>query len=526
MKKLIWITGLILFFNCPLASAHNIQVSNVSLQNVDATAKTIDIKFDLTWENSFTGTDANGKTFYDRAWVFVKFWNNASTVGAVPWQHATLMPGGTLVAYDQTAGVGISADSKGAFCKPGYNQTVRWNYGTDGLTSSANVKVRVMAIEMVYIPQGPFYVGDGSASQVAGQFRNGASTTTPNAPFAITSESAITLGGPGTGNLGNNNAVGEYVPTGQDDFNDTTTKTLPAAFPKGFNAFYIMKYDVSQGQYRDFLNTLSSAQANNRWSLFTTYRYGVKRSGSPAVYYCDLNSTGGAGDSKDGEWLMCNFIGWPDHCAYAAWAGLRPMTELENEKAARGGSPTNNAVPNEYAWGSVSITQATGITNSGANNETATPSNANCVYGWNVGPMRCGVFSASSTTRVQSGASFYGVMDLTGNLTNWCVAVGNGALGTTMGGRDFQGSHGNGTLATASGFEGNALNADWPGYDTSNSQQGVTGVNRVGTLRGGGFTGDVWRVRVSDRWLSTYYPNNLRSQFYSGGSRCVRTEGS
>ena len=34
--------------------------------------------------------------------------------------------------------------------------------------------------------------------------------------------------------------------------------TIPAAFPKGFQAFYIMKYETSQGQYTEFLNSISS----------------------------------------------------------------------------------------------------------------------------------------------------------------------------------------------------------------------------------------------------------------------------
>ena len=37
-------------------------------------------------------------------------------------------------------------------------------------------------------------------------------------------------------------------------------------------------------------------------------------------------------------------------------------------------------------------------------------------------------------------------------------------------GRNFQGSHGNGLLSSASGFEGNATPSDWPGIDAVTSR--------------------------------------------------------
>jgi len=135
-----------------------------------------------------------------------------------------------------------------------------WNWGANGLLASTMVRaqVKIFAIEMVYVTQGSFYVGDGTTTDVEGQFCSGTNTTKP---FQIISEGALTLGGGGASSLGNNNARGMPNDSSvSDDFNDTTSQALPATFPKGYNAFYMMKYDLTQGQYRDFLNTLTRTQ--------------------------------------------------------------------------------------------------------------------------------------------------------------------------------------------------------------------------------------------------------------------------
>ncbi|MBN2842287.1 MAG: hypothetical protein JXM68_04305, partial [Sedimentisphaerales bacterium] len=103
-----------------IARASNVTVTNVSLTNVNVAASTVDIKFDLAQDNTFSGTDANGASFYDRIWVFVKFWKDGwATDGTVGWAHATLTSGGTNTP---------TSDGKGAFCQTGTLQTVRWNY--------------------------------------------------------------------------------------------------------------------------------------------------------------------------------------------------------------------------------------------------------------------------------------------------------------------------------------------------------------------------------------------------------------
>ena len=199
-------------------------------------------------------------------------------------------------------------------------------------------------------------------------------------------------------------------------------------------------------------NTRIVSQTANNYTMTNaatvTYRGMIRNPASippgAIIFGCDYAANASAGNgtfnaSGDGEWTAANHLSWMDQAAYADWAALRPMTELEFEKACRGPSPS---LYNEYAWGTTSITAATGINNSGTANETASNSGANCVYGnsGTAGPLRCGF--AVSSSRSLSGSSYYGVRELSGNLWERPVTIGNAD------GRNFTGLHGNGALDT------------------------------------------------------------------------------
>lgn len=195
-----------------------------------------------------------------------------------------------------------------------------------------------------------------------------------------------------------------------------------------------------------------------------------------------------------------------DGAAYADWAGLRPMTELEYEKACRG---NQTPVANEFAWGSTSITAATSISNDGADNEVPGNASANCVFGYQAavqGPMRVGCFATGSSTREQAGASFYGIMELSGNLWERSVTIRNPE------GRVFTGTVGDGSLSAT----GNATNGDWPGFAGGE----VTGAAGAG-FRGGGWNIGVTDVAlVSDREFTDLTHTNRDG---THGFRCVRS---
>jgi len=377
----------------------------------------------------------------------------------------------------------------------------------------------------VYVPQGSFYLGDGTTTDITGQF----SAHNTSNPFQITGEGQLTLGGSSAGNLGNNNASG-MLDGFRDDFN-FITRTLPSAYPKGYSAFYCQKYEIAQQQYVDFLNTLTRTQQNSRTETnlaegidWVDERYVMSKneglqirngircnesihSSDPITFCCDLDGDGIGGENNDGQWIACNYLSWMDEAAYSDWAGLRPMTELEYEKACRG---TATPVADEYAWGNTTATAANNITNPGAASETTNTQDANVVFNYDgnnenvIGPMRVGVFAKSATNRVQSGASYYGIMELSGNLWEHCVTVGNAT------GRTFTGLHGNGVLST----NGHANVTFWPGLSGGE----VTGANGCGT-RGGNWKFNHSIMRTSAR---THAAHGVTDRYDDLGFRLVR----
>jgi len=496
---------------------NNIQVGNTAIVGISPADGFCKVRFDITWENSWRTSSAPNN--WDAAWVFVKYRN----VNTGEWHHARLgsdaqhsAPAGSTVAtglltpgsaFDAVNnwGVGVfihrSADGSGTFTANGVE--LHWNYSTNGISYGDIDAVRVLAVEMVLVPEGSYYLG-GVGTESAG-FKNGNTPT----PFEITSESALFMSEL-SGNLW---AYGNIV-TGQ----------LPAAYPKGFAGFYVMKYSIAQQQYVDFLNTLTRTQQNtrtgtdlavgvtsvtNRYVMRNNstlqFRNGIRCDGTidanaPINFYCDLNGNGTGGEAADGQWIACNYLSWADLAAYLDWSGLRPLTELEYEKACRGPA---TPVANEYAWGSSNRTGSANITNGGSIHESSSSPGANAVFGNepNVqGPMRVGVFATGATSRAQSGAGYTGALELSGNLWERTVSAGN------IPGRSYTGALGNGSLDAT----GNADAANWPAT----------------TALGAGFRGGSWfapgvSLSVSNR-NEANTSNSLRLPEFGGrGCRLV-----
>jgi formylglycine-generating enzyme required for sulfatase activity len=492
------ITAAILFAGMSFGvSANNIAVTNSSITNQNTAGDFTHVKFDISWENSWrTSTHESN---WDAAYIFVKY--------RIPpmntWHHATLNYVDGTAANDgntePTGGkINTSTDGMGAFLYRSANgignvnytgAQLRWNYGVDGLNDEDSVEICVFAVEMAYVPQGAFYAGDGSVTTVQGQFEDGVSGN----PFYVTSENPITLGGGGVGSLGNNNRSGMQVPS-YEDFSDGISKTLPAAFPKGFNAFYSMKYEITQGQYADFLNKLNLTQATARYmGAYNTAHQSI--TGTHPAF---------AADAPD---RPLAYINYDDFLTYLDWSGLRPMTELEYEKASRGDRGVGMLpTADEYAWGDVSIkTGAYTLTNPGLPNETinavTTIGNTSYRSTNNSRSYRAGAIAASQATpnRVEAGATYYGVMEMSGNQWEFAMSVGRAE------GRLFIGNHGDGEITAAGSFDVTT----WPG---------LYGMG----IRGGAYDAYDYQLRTSGRQYGHYHNNNA-TRVLSYGGRGVKT---
>jgi formylglycine-generating enzyme required for sulfatase activity len=486
MKKVYSLLILVLIATLSVPGyANHIVVGTPTITEQNTADDYAKVQFDLSWDNSFRD-DIN----WDAAWVFVKY----KEIGG-EWHHAWLntTTGNHTIPGDYTCSVGLTGgNGMGVFIHRSSNGSgntnltdvqLRWEYGANGLTDEAAFTVKVFAVEMVYIPEGAFYVGDADKDQTNCFYEYGTI-----GPYQITSEGAI--------NISQTNG---YLWA----LHDIETSTLPADFPKGYAAFYCMKYEISQGQYADFLNTLTATQDGTRFPNENgNYRHTI--SGTQGSHTASVPDR------------ACNYLSWMDGAAYGDWAGLRPMTELEFEKVCRG---TQAVVDDEYAWGNANIAgSAYTLSNDGQYNEAIATNYASDPTG-NAslsptdgsinGPLRCGIFATGSSSRAEAGASYYGVMEMSGNLWERPVTVGNGD------GRGFTGTHGDGALSDDGSSDGNATNSDWPGYSGGE----VTGAAGAG-FRGGHFYYHAALGRVSDR-LDANYTNESRDGTF--GFRCVRS---
>ena len=432
MKRLLFLTiGLLLAFS---VKANYLRINNVSYD-----LSTSNVNFDITWNNSWR-VDTMGAPFnWDAAWVIVKF-RDCNAFPTDPWTHglvnvstgasnfANLEP----ILNNGTVGISPAPNNTGVMLRHPSNgirptfplQNITLNLSN--LPASGDLDLRVLGIEMVYVPQGQFLL---------------------DASTLVTSQSTV--------------------------------------YPNGYEAFHCMKYEISQQQYAEFLNTISSIQASTRFPNSTASRHTIQNTAAPPSQYFASRPD-----------RACNYLSWQDVQAYLDWAALRPMHQDEFIKACRGSGPV---IPNEYAWGSNVIVEALqigSIVEDGT--ETILTPNANCHFLNNAisggdggsGPLRVGIFATSSTTtRQQTGATYFGIMEMSGNVYEYVVH-------NSYNPNAFDGAWGDGNLNAAS----EADVATWP-------------LNAYGGIKGGGWTAASSNCELD--YLSTNYWTSRRD--WSGG---------
>lgn len=455
MKKSIFISTImicILFTSSLLGN--NIQVTQSTMSPPDTTANYRMVSFNLSWENSWRN-DIEGDGYdepynHDAAWIFVKYKRNAQG-----WRHATLSSNSSQHSVPSGCELEAVPDGKGVFIKRSNNGTgsnnwvnfqLRWNFSEDSIDYNAEVDgIKVFAIEMVYVPEGSFWIGDPDGENA--DLQNNFYKILPDGKtgaYKITSEDSITIG----------TNVGDLYYKNVGLSGGDQAGPVPAAFPKGFNAFYCMKYEVTQGQYADFLNNI---QSNLRPLLaYTKTNHPIGRN---SLYYSDAEGMYVATrPDRAMPLLMSYYRNYPYSAAigirtYLHWSGLRLMTEFEYEKICRGFEQLPQSL--EFAWGTSGFTKATNISGSENGTETVTNQNANVNLhqsndfsggDGSRGPLRVGIFAKSSSSRLQSGASYYGAMDMSGSLMEMTVSIGS------ENGRAYSGIHGDGEIKYENGF--------------------------------------------------------------------------
>lgn len=470
----------------------DVRIENVSIEMPLTNAQPARIVFDIAWDTSFRD-DLNR----DAVWVFAKF----REPGQV-WRHVRMSSASSAHRIGANNGVLAtlepSSDGLGLFlyrAEDGFTSidwdqvSLSWDLSVAGVDRSATVEVEVIAFEMVYVPEGPFLLGDGTNVEAlfAAQFERG----TLRQPFEVSSEAAIVLGGGGDDSLGNHD---RRVPSSTpqqywDDFSDRTRQALPAEFPKGFAGFYVMKHELTQGDYARFLNLLEPSQQATRNPAVEVpggeqHRYAIS-AGAPfrATPY-----------NRAAHWLS-----WMDLAAFADWSGLRPMTELEFEKAARGDRFPDAG---EFAWGPESPPAGKyNLQDADTPGELVSnqQNGANVVFDGTVGlassiagPLRVAAFVPLAVSRLGAGGSYYRITEMSGNLAEMVVTVGRSS------GRRYRGGHGDGELSPA-GNAGGAEVEFWPGARRAASGgYEVLDADGSGT-RGGDWTAGARSLRVSDR---------------------------
>ena len=414
MKQLLSLFTLLFILQL---SASDLTIKNVRVVNRgDVPDSPLSVIFDLEWKNAW-----NNKKNKDAAWVFMKFngyWNN----------HVKLIPEGHKVLQTRkgpTPTIEVSGDSTGFFIFTSESYRGDVNYKLQVMLDTAQRisrnRVRglsVFGIEMVYIPEGTFTLGSpDQASIKRASLYQSDEEGEPRGLYKISSEDKIEVGP-------KENAL--YYWSENELYNGDQQGPIPDEFPKGHKAFYIMKYELTQGQYTDFLNTLSKGWTYKRSPI------------GGREYY----QTRGGIRLKEGKYIAdnpnrpMNYVSFTDGLAFTDWAALRPITELEFTKAARGPSKPMDA---EFVWGTNSYDRLERYVTPEAEVAMSNGFSEN---------------QLSDETRPVFGASYYWVMDLSGSVWEKVITIGNPV------GRSFKGTHGDGKLSF-----GNATNDDWPKSD-------------------------------------------------------------
>ena len=489
MKRLLFLLWL---------SSSILMANDVRLENLAQTAPD-QLTLEVGWRNSWRFPPDSSSGNHDALWLFCKYQDAQGRWHPLALSldsNAHRIEHPELEVRPSSDGLGLwlrrSRPGTGDLALSAFELTLATPLPTDAQAVSA------FALEMVHVPTAPYWLGDSSSFHHFRQADTGA-------PYRVDSEQAID-----DGNL----SSGDEARLGG---------SLPAAYPKGYAGLYVMKHELSQAAYRDFLNCLSYTQQaarTRRPPHAPPGTYALAPAGAPparnglivaepgvpsqrpAHYACDAQPDGLLDQRDDGQTRACNHLAWDDLLAYLDWAGLRPLSELEYEKACRGPA---YPMAGEFAWGSARAIDANTLRQDGTPQETvaeqATARAGLASHGYlgPAGPLRVGFGGRDSSGRLQLGGSYYGLTEMSGNLWEICVGVRAASLG-------FIDQPGKGQLSP----NGQADVPAWPSADGA--------IYRGGAFNSGIF-GPYRDLAVSDRFYYDLAPNQRRATSGGRGGR-------
>ncbi len=392
--------------------------------------------FNVSWENAW-----KNERNHDAVWLFFKSESNSGQSKHIKVQDKGHNVIASFTNQEPRLAFKVPSDRMGLFLhldaayRGNINVTISVQLSPSSFEgiNTRQAEFKAFGLEMVHIPSGEFTLGDiDSASVGHGAFFKPGKNGKVAGLVTIKSEHKPLT-------IANN---GHIFYRSSEGYEGDQQGEIPTSFPKGIQPFYTMKYELSESRYVEFLNSLSATQSNHR-SMLGESNY--EKLGGKITLLDDRYVT-------TVEDKPCQFVGWDDAMAYADWAGLRPMTEFEFTKAARGpGKPIKKGFP----WGSNKKQQIQRLPDQ--------TGKLSMINGWDESQM-------SDDHKIYFGASYYWVMDLAGSLWERVISVGHEI------GRKYVGNHGDGMLDE----KGNANTVGWPVGD-----ENLGGVG----FRGGGFYG-------------------------------------
>jgi hypothetical protein len=175
------IPHIVCFWSCLLVGMHGLWANNLRFGDVRCDGKTLEVT--VAWDNAWRLD--TGPANHDAVWLFAKIKRNGQ------WEHLHLAGDRNAHAVLEPDRIHLDPDPQGLGM---LLQTLQLGSGNIPETHlqlaladpilEGEFDLAVFGIEMAYVPEGPFWVGDGASNDALYD-------ATTGQPFLVTSEATI-----------------------------------------------------------------------------------------------------------------------------------------------------------------------------------------------------------------------------------------------------------------------------------------------------------------------------------------------